>query len=173
VDVKTRFAALEASQEFSGWKKEHPKSFLAHVFRMIDGAQDNIWQFGFYNENDTMTTFFLNENAVTEEAEEEIFKANAIHELEISSVKLDFDEAVGKVAQLQKKKYEQHTALKTIVVLQVIENKTLYNITFITAHLNTLNVRVDAKTGSVVQEKLTALADMMQEAKPDKPDYVG
>ena len=42
MDVKTHLATLEASTEFSDWKKEHPNSFLAHVFRMLDGEQDAI-----------------------------------------------------------------------------------------------------------------------------------
>ncbi|MDO8480808.1 MAG: hypothetical protein Q7S65_03225 [Nanoarchaeota archaeon] len=174
MDVKTHLAALEKSEEFSSWKKEHPKSFLAHVFRMLDGVQDPIWQFGYYNENDTMTTFFLTKEAVTIEAEQEIMKANPIKEVQLSELQAGFGMALEAATAFQKEKYPKHEPLKTIAVLQVISEKLVYNITFITQKFDTLNLRVSAKEGTVIQDKLTALADMMRTFKPeDKPDYVG
>ncbi|MCK4521009.1 MAG: hypothetical protein KAU20_00415, partial [Nanoarchaeota archaeon] len=59
--------------------------------------------------------------------------------------------------KLQKTEYKGNDPLKIIVILQNIESKTLYNITYITQTFNTLNMRVDAGNKKILKKELTPL----------------
>ncbi|MBR9699514.1 hypothetical protein GOV09_03615 [Candidatus Woesearchaeota archaeon] len=176
MQVKDKLALLEKDKLFLGWRKDNHNSHLAHVFRMLDEANKNIWQFGYYNEDDTITTFILDNDEVKEIPEQKIFKKDKhkLPELEVSKIKVSLDDAVAKATELHGEKYKQHPIMKTIVILQTIEKKQLYNITFVTETFHTLNVRIDCVTGKVVKEKLASLMEMAKfEKGTGKSDYIG
>ncbi|MBI4141031.1 hypothetical protein HY485_04305, partial [Candidatus Woesearchaeota archaeon] len=51
---------LESSVVFKEWKSSHDVCFLAHAFVMLDEANENTWQLGFFDEkNNLMTTFIM------------------------------------------------------------------------------------------------------------------
>ena len=174
--ISSNLEYLEGSKEFLNWKKGHQDSYLAHIFRMFDEANTDIWQFGYYNANDTMTTFFLDHGGVKSTPEQEIFKKGAkkLPALKTSSVKIDFPEAMKRVEALHQEKYASHPLLKSFAILQVIDKKPLYNATLVTKTFYTLNVRVDARDGSVVKETFTSLMEMAQfeKGKQKAPDYI-
>ena len=70
MQVKDKLKFLQDSKEFGEWKKKNKESYLAHVFRMLDEANINIWQFGYYNKDDTITTFILEYEEVKENKKE-------------------------------------------------------------------------------------------------------
>ena len=64
METKTILEKLEASKEFTEWKKDNPDTYLVHFFKMLDKENVNEWQIGFYNSNKRMiTTFVFNENS--------------------------------------------------------------------------------------------------------------
>jgi len=177
MDVQEKINELEKENLFSSWKKKNSGSYLAHVFRMMD--EPKIWQFGFYNKDDTITTFVYNDGEVKETPEEEIFKKTKekIPALDVESVKLSFEDAVSRAEELHKEKYFRHPVMKTIAILQKIEDDQIFNLTFVTKTFNTLNIRVDSSDGRILHEKLTSIMDMAEFEKGEKGNkdtsYIG
>ena len=157
MEIKDIVTRLESSSEFEEWAKENKASYLVHVFKMMDELNKYIWQVGYYNRNNTITTFIIEKDDVKIVPEEKIFKPGKekIKRLDVSKVKIDLEKALEIADKLQKTEYKGNDPLKIIVILQNIESKTLYNITYITQTFNTLNMRVDAGNKKILKKELT------------------
>ena len=179
MELKDKLSKLEDSKIYIDWKKENPDSYLAHIFRMLDKANENMWQFGFYNKDDTITTFIMDGEKVNEVPEQEIFKKDKhkLEALDIANIKIGFTEATEKATQLQQEKYKQHPVMKTIIILQKLPEGQVFNVTFVTQTFNTLNIRIDSSSGELVKGKLTSLMEMakFEKGEGDKKDqsYIG
>jgi hypothetical protein len=179
METKETYSLLIKSKEFKDWKKKSAGSYLAHVFRMFDEENKGLWQFGYYNSDDTITTFLVEGNSVKQIPSQNIFKKDnvAIAELKMSLVKIDFESAMEKACKIQSEKYGSHPVLKSFAILQKIGNDQVFNITFLTKTFNMLNLRIDSGNGGIVNEKFSSLASMMNvEAgiKQDKDSsYIG
>ncbi|MFH2028866.1 MAG: hypothetical protein ABIJ08_07020 [Nanoarchaeota archaeon] len=162
MQVKNIIKKLESSEEFKKWKKDYLTSSLAHIFKMNDEANKDDWQIGFYNPNDTITTFVIKKDSIDIIQEAEIFKKpdTKIQKLPIDEIKIDIDHARNIVRDFQQKEYPKEIPLKEMIILQNLDNKTLYNITFITQSLNTLNIKVDARDASIISHELITLNDL-------------
>ena len=155
---------LEQDSEFKAWKKENPDSYLAHIFKMYDEANKGIVQVGYYNKDDSITTFFIEKEDIKIATDKEIFKKpdSKIAKLEIGEVKLDDAEAKAIAEKLLKEEYKME-AIKSFLILQNVEKHGLiYNVTFVTKAFSTLNVKVDASTGKVLKHELNSLMDYKQ-----------
>ena len=65
-------------------------------------------------------------------------------------------EALEKMVDVQKKKYKAEVPIKALVLIQNDKDfGTVWNITVITMQFNTLNIKIDADTGKVVDENMT------------------
>ena len=166
MEVKTVIEKLESDSEFKAWKEKNKNTFLAHIFRMIDEANKDIWQIGYYNEKtDKITTFLVEETGgeynITIGPESEVFKKEEtrINPLDLKKVKVDITEAMHNAQEFQKEKYKGSGPAKVIVILQNLKSGLVYNITFITQTFDTLNMKVSADTGKIVKHKLI---NMMQ-----------
>ena len=72
--IKEAVAKVEGNSEFKNWHKKNSKSYLAHIFKIVDEANENIWQIGYYNKEGTVTTFVLEEEELKMIDAEEIFQ---------------------------------------------------------------------------------------------------
>jgi len=160
--IKELLKGLDTSKDFQAWRKKNPASFLAHVFKMIDEANKDDWQVGFYNPDDTITTFIVTKDDVKALPEAEIFKKPdaKIMQLDMDDIKIEMGDAIEKARNLQKKEYPKELPTKEIIILQKLDIGQLYNITLVTQSFNTLNIKVDAKTGKVIKHKLISLVDL-------------
>ena len=160
--IKELIEKLESSKEFKEWKKENYASSLVHVFKMFDEANKDDWQIGFYNPDDTITTFIIGKEGIQILPEAEIFKKPdaKIMKLSVEDIKVELDEAIGDARKFQEKEYPNEKPTKEIVILQKLDRGLVYNITFVTQAFNTLNIKIDAKTGKVVHHKLMSLMDL-------------
>jgi hypothetical protein len=176
MEIKNKITALEKSKEFLDWQKKHLDSYFAHIFRMFDDVNKNIWQFGFYNNDDTITTFIMENDSISEVPEQKIFKKNtdALPSLDIKKIKIEFEDALNKAHELMKDKYKQHPIMKTFAILQKIDDKQVFNITMVTQTFNTVNIRIDSIIGDLISEKMISLADIarIEETNHDS-DYIG
>lgn len=174
--TKEKYEILQKSSVFTEWKEKNANSYLAHIFRMFDEANQNIWQFGYYNSDDTITTFILENDTVNEVPEQQIFKKDdhKLAPLNLDTISIDFDQALEIAKKKHEEKYAQHPIMKSIAILQIVEQVQLYNITFVTKTFNTLNIRVDASSSEIVHEQLISLMEMAKVEKGGKsPDYIG
>ena len=142
------------SQEFKSWKESHKDFFLAHAFFMEDGEL----QFGFYN-SDTkkMVTFICGEKIVHGKEEDVLKSDKKISELNPDDVKIILDEALEKAKEILKSDYSNQIITKNFVIIQNIET-TIYNITFLAQNFNTVNIKINAKTGDVTHHSSQILA---------------
>ena len=110
---------LYSSNEYNAWEKEG--YYLAHVFVMMDEANKDVYQVGFYNaEKDRMVTFIMNPNEISMTGEQEVMKAKQkIGKLDIEKVKITVEEALETSKKCFSENYKNN--LKKVSV-----NKVLY-----------------------------------------------
>src|SRR3989338_8642464 len=98
MDIISTLAELHKSAHFKDWNKEHKQHYLTHAFKLIDDANQRIWQIGYYDpKSDTITTFVLEEGAEVKIIPDlEVFKEekDAVRKLEIEKVRLEPQEAL-------------------------------------------------------------------------------
>ena len=168
MQFKEALKNLESSKEFKEWRKENKEDYLVHGFASLVGYEDEPfnWQIGYYNKkNDKITPFDVGENVIIGEPSEAFKKTNSIEELDMKKVKIGLTEALKKVEHKQKEEYARQTPMKIFCVLQNYEKyKEIWNITLITATMNTLNMKVDPSNGKIVEDKLTSLMSFAQES---------
>src|SRR3989344_648586 len=159
--LKDVISKLESNPEFKTWKKENYASSLVHIFRMFDEANKGEFQIGFFNKDETITSFIVGDS-ITLVPPEEIFKKpdEIIQKLSIEEVSLEFEGALIIAKNLQKSKYPAEVALKEMVILQHLSIGQVYNITFITKSFKTLNIKIDSASGKIISHNLISLADL-------------
>jgi hypothetical protein len=156
LDVVTK---LRESPKFKSWQAKNKASKLVHIFLMLEPNQPVMYDVGFYDEKkQLMTSFVLDEEAKSIETSEskDIFKQEEekIKPLEEKKIKICFTEACKTCRELQQGKYKQHKPMKEVVILQNLACGQVWNITYITSTMQTLNMKIDAETGKIVEEKL-------------------
>lgn len=152
---------IEQSNSFEEWKKEHKNFFIAHAFTMVEESMQQDWQIGYFDkDNGRITSFvFDREKNIKALPESEIFKEEnkKVHPLDLEKVKIDFEQALKTAEELQKTKYPTEKPAKKIVILQNLESGQVWNITYITHSLKTLNIKVDTEKGTILGDKLVSI----------------
>ncbi|MBL7054208.1 hypothetical protein ISS05_00455 [Candidatus Woesearchaeota archaeon] len=160
MEIKETLSRLEASPEFKGWREKNKDDYFSYAFCKLDVG--NEWQVGYYNKkNDQITTFVVNEKIEIMPLEE-IFKKPdmKVNKVDLDKVKLTFAEIVDKASEFQKEKYSKEVIDKVIAILQNLEELgNVWNMTFITKAFKTLNVKIDAENGKVLEHKLSSIFD--------------
>jgi hypothetical protein len=151
--------ALRDTEKYKQWHKENPGAKLVHLFLMLDPGQDVKYDIGFYDfDKKLMTSFIVDEKLSGVEISEskEIFTKDqsSIKPLDEGRIKIHFEDACETCRKLQQEKYKQHEPMKEVVILQNLDVGQVWNITYIAKTFQTLNMKVDAETGGIVEEKL-------------------
>ncbi|MBW2989192.1 hypothetical protein KY358_02630 [Candidatus Woesearchaeota archaeon] len=152
---------LEEDKEFKEWHSRNKESFLAHVFKMLDDANKDDWQAGYYNPDDTITTFIIIPESIKIAETENIFKRPdaKIRKLEKDKIKVDITEALQTAEKTQAKEYSNEVPFKIITILQRLEIGQVYNITYVTQSFKTLNFKVDSSNGKLLEKSLKSIMD--------------
>ena len=143
---------LEESDEFKEFIKNHPKAFLCACF-FLDGN----WKIDYFCD-EKITTFNLGSDIMVEETNEILKGEDKIRKLDVEKVNIEMDKAIEIADGVLGKKYPNESANKKIVILQNIKMKIVWNITYLTSGFNIFNIRIDAKNGDIVEEKLNPVA---------------
>ena len=153
---------LEEKEEFRKWKQNHNDSYLVHIFIMDSVNEINNYSIGYYNKDDTITTFEIKGDDISIKSDEEIFKPDdeKVKELDISQAKLTYNQIMDIAEDFRIKNYKSEIPNKNISILQNLEQGIIWNITLITIGFNTLNIKIDANTGEVLGHNLTSLMQM-------------
>ena len=166
MDLKQTLKKLEQEQEFTKWKDKNRQTYFSYAFKIPQEMSDEEWHIGFYNKNnDKITTFVTDGNSVNVRHEEEMFKKEEtkVNEIKIVNLKLGFDSILLKASEFQKKNYPKDISVKTIAILQNISDfGDVWNITYVTEAFNTLNMKIDASSGKVIEHKLTSIFSFRQ-----------
>ena len=159
--LKDKIEKLESSEVFKNWRSENEDGHLAHVFILFDELNKDDWQIGYYSpKHHKITTFVVGEN-ITQNPAEEVFKdeESVVQELNVEKCKLDVESALKKAEDLQKEKYKTQIPAKKIVILQHLDVGQVWNITYITQSMQTLNIKIDSETGEIKSDKLISLIE--------------
>ncbi len=152
MELKEAVDEVEKSVEFINWKKEHTQWYLAHGFMIFE---DNEWQVG-YTDGEKVITFFLNPVKLMPEQEACKKPDVKIPSLNKANLKLGLDEVMKVIEKIKAEKYSAEQIMKTIILVQNIGEKEVYNITGLTQSLKTVNVKVDMD-GKVIEDSCQAL----------------
>lgn len=159
MDFKTALKKLKNSSEFKKWVSKNKKSYLTYAFIMIENSEKSEWQIGYYDKKlDKVTVFTIN-NKIEINPEQDIFKkpGTAVKKVNLKDVKFGLDKILKKTQTIKEKKYPEGLVTKTIAILQNIDLGQLWNITLVTSSLNTINIKIDAKTGKTIKHELVSL----------------
>ncbi len=147
--IKNAYAKLVAAKEFE------KVGFLCSVFMMVNpkevGTQD--WQFDFYNEEkDLITSYTVGDEIKLLNKDVEVFheKKEKVEELVLDEVTVNFADAFDLLNMRLKAKHELPT--RFIIVLQKLKVP-VWNVSALTDTFNLVNMRVDAQTKEILDEK--------------------
>ncbi|MBR9677168.1 hypothetical protein GOV04_03435 [Candidatus Woesearchaeota archaeon] len=162
MDFKKALEKIKASKSIK------PKGYLAHYFASID-AQKKEHQLGYYNKTtDKLHVIdFVGRKTVDKGECDALKDGGIVDELKLSNVKITDEEALGEALSIADEKYGQKI-IKKILVLQCLNNKTLYNITLIGAGFSIINIKLDAKTKSVISESKQSIMELADVLDGDK-----
>jgi len=154
---------LEKSAEFRDWKKENVDSYISCGFLVIDGDQMREWQIGYYNKvRDTITNFVIGDNDIEIGEASDVFKEEntTVKKLELSEVKLNLSQALEAALKVKNDKYMQEIVIKKIILLQNLEKYgNIWNVTFVTKAFKTLNIKINANDGAVLEDGIISVIE--------------
>lgn len=153
---------LEESDKFKEWMSANPGYELAHLFKMLDAPNQDMWQLGYYSaEHNKIVTFMVHVDTIEITKPEDIFKEpdKSLKFLDRDKIKLNLEEALIKANDFKKDHYQGQPVIKTIIILQNIDAGQVYNITMITDSFKTLNIKVSSEDGAVISHQLNSLMD--------------
>ena len=159
LELKDYLKKLEDSLVYKGWKADNKDSFLYIFFRIMggnDNNEDEGWEIGFFDrKKDSSTSFIVNSEVKISAEDSKIFKHKDedVNDLDIDKVKIGPEQALSIIEKIRNDKYKNEVPSKKIVILQKID-VILWNITYITNNFNTLNFKIDAISGDVIEDTL-------------------
>ena len=161
MELEQALGKLEKDSGFNRWKKSKSGSYFSYAFRMLMESEENSWQIGHYDKAaDKITTFVVGADSVEMKPEEEVFKKETMEVLPIDrkKIKLGLNDIVDAAKNFQHKKYPHDEPVKIIAILQNLENLgNVWNLTFVTAAFNTLNMKISAENGKIMEHKLSSI----------------
>jgi len=160
--LKNSLKKITESSEFKKYKKENPDVYLTSAFIMLDKNNKGNWQLDFYSPKKHRIISFIVEKSIKVLPSEEIFQkeVKSIEILDLNKIKISLEQAFEKITEILKKKFSHETPDKKIIILQKLNKKEIWNITYITTTFNLINTKIDAITGKVIESKLHPLIDL-------------
>lgn len=148
--LQQAYSKITNSEEFKEFEKNNPDSILTSVFLNKD-----TWEFNFYSKNKMITFSEVNNLIKTEESE--IYEKQEIEKLELNKVKFELEEA----KKLAKNLMNDEKITKQIIVLQQ-KQVPYWNITYITSGLNVFNIKINAETKEIIDQKFENIMNFNQ-----------
>lgn len=161
MDLHETLARLTRNSIFKDWHVKNKDYFLAHAFVMLDQPNKGIWQIGFYNaEKERMVTFVVSETDIQHTEDQEVLKeTTGIQPLKPEDVTLTVEDALKTAKICMQENYRAEIPLKEFFIIQNAEEHTMFNITYFTQSLKTINIKIDAKTGKMIKHSMQSLAE--------------
>ena len=164
--MQEAFNKLKQDKVFQVWKEENKDSYLAHVFFETSNG-DITYQVGYCNPDQTITTFIVTPDKISVTKPQEALKRpdTKIKSLTLEEVKTTLGEALETATSCQQEHYPNHKPLKKFIILQNLDQGQVYNITYVTQSMDTLNIKISAKDNSVVEHNTTQLVNFTKGGK--------
>ena len=157
-ELKRDVEQLKDFKEFKDYRGRCPNSYLCAGFMIIESPKESGWQIDYYcPDNDKITTFSFADMLRVKEADTAHRKDSNVVELNLENVDVGMQRALDIVSKLRDKNYPDEKTAKIIVILQNIDKREVWNVTYLTSSFKVLNVNVDAQTGDILKEKLDSI----------------
>src|SRR3989344_5353858 len=142
------------SEEFKKWKSKNKDSYLSSCLIMQDQDNKGSWNFGYYILKKNKITTFIMDNEIIINEDQKIFEQSRekLKEVKINDVEFNLDN----VNKFILKEFKDKKLIKTIIVLQYIE-ALLWNITLLGLDFNLINIKLDSKTGKLIDKSVTSM----------------
>ncbi len=144
MDALSTIKSLESGTEFKAWKKDNSKAYLASAFAMFSEKDERQWLISYFSKEKGIMTTFSSQHEVGHE--EPFSRTGNIAKLEFDEVRVDDDAAMKAASEALEENYKGETIQKTIMVLQRLNSKALWNITFVTPSFKVVNIKISATT---------------------------
>jgi len=165
MDFKTTFKAITNSNLFLDFKRKYPNAELVAGFFILDFLNNNHNQKSLdYKEGEKIYTFSIDEKNDIILTEDKLIEDNTKPPLTKISpdIKVELDE-IPSIAEQQAEKYNIKSKFqKIIAVLQIYEDKQLWNLTCILEGLIILNILIDSETEEIVKFDRKSMADFVR-----------
>lgn len=168
-EFQNLISQLESRNEFKEIKTQSPDIFLAHIFVMFDEENKNIYQIGFFDRlKQSMTTFIVKlnnsqiENIQIAQGDEILKVSDEIKKLEFKKVNFSSKQILETAENFKKEKYPSEPVSKAFFILQNLDDKQIFNFTFMTSSFKTLNIKIDSDDGNIVGFSLKNLMNILK-----------
>lgn len=144
-EIKELLQELEESKIFKNFKEKNQLAYNSSISKIQD-----VLQIDYYDPNTDKITSFTKKNNEIISQESEVFRKEKIKipELKLDKIKITLKAIEDIIAM----KY-QEIPTKKIFILQQKESP-IWNITYLTQSLNILNMKMNAETGQIIEEKI-------------------
>ena len=135
--------------------QDEKKEGEGYSFTIIKEKDKQIdWQFDYYSKSKDKITCFIIKDKEIQKKEAEIFRKDQceILKLDLNHVKIPIEKALEKINQKTKEKPNE-----IIIVLQVINKKETWNITYLTTSFKTINTKINTKSGKIISQEEASL----------------
>ncbi|MFP4567430.1 MAG: hypothetical protein ACLFN8_00645 [Candidatus Woesearchaeota archaeon] len=161
MDIFKDYEKLKTNTEYKKFQRDEPDYYLVHILIPDDNSS---LEFGFFSPKKNKIIVFKT-NPYQKMPEDDAFKeGKTITELDINNIKINFKDAMNKAQEILKKDHSAELVKKKIILLQHIQED-VWNLTFICTSLNIINIRINAKTGTVIRNHKDSLLNMAGMAK--------
>lgn len=152
---------LENSEQFKQFKEKHKEYYLAHGFIQLDENlnEKSCWQIGYYSkENDNLAIFDLKPINLLP-FEKAFKKEGIISKLETKNI-VPTNEVLKKIAKHLQLNYKQYIPNSYLLIIQVINDVPVFNITAITTSFHMINIRLNAITLEIILNEIKSILDL-------------
>ncbi|MCA9477829.1 MAG: hypothetical protein KC535_01645 [Nanoarchaeota archaeon] len=167
VELNEALKEVLQSKEYESFSKEHQGYYLAHGFIQLEGdfSGKKSWQIGFYSpENDNLGVFET--QPVKFQPLQDAFKdGGTISQLQDPKDFIPTETAISKIKKLLEEKHSHEVPHSGLIIVQVINDIPVYNITIITAAFSMITTHINALTGELVKENKSSVLDLKKNEK--------
>ena len=100
-----------------------------------------------------MATFIVGKDVKFTKDQKIFSTSKKIDEIDLKDVKFPFENVV----KLVMPKYKDKRFVKEIIIIQSLNSKLLWNVSLVTSDFNLINIKIDAKTGEIIEETSSSL----------------
>ena len=153
---------VSSTGAYKHWKNQHKNCYLSHFFCQVDAHCIPLaeWEVGFYNVDNGKIIVFLPQLG-NFRVEDEVFKREneIVEELSLDDVKISLEEAEKILRENLPILFPSEVLGNGFITLQTINQKTFWNFTFVTKTIKFVNLKVNAKTGTVDEHNVVEVID--------------
>ena len=161
MNVHQAIEYVEESEKYQQFTKAHPEYYLAHCFCTIDKQGQSPWQIGYYSQKTEKIVSFTADEGVIQHDEDEAFrKEGHVPQLDDKQVSISVEEAITHTDKYKEEHHRAEDITKYIVILQMMQDAPVWNITAVTNVFSLINMRIHADTAEILETNVDSVLNL-------------